>query len=903
MRKVLTRIGPTWRFAIVASLVVVAAGYLLVAVLTNAIVDANLHSAETEARDTVARRVLLALKPEDMNAPLQGERLAEFDRFVRESVVSARTARIKIWAPDGRVIYADDPAIIGRQFPPDDELQQALLGVTSSHLLTSLGAENQSEANRGTLLEVYTPLIFPGTTQPAGAFEIYQIYEPVAQQVAVMRRYVLLTLGGGIGAFYVALLVMAQGVGVIRRQGRRLAVSEREFEDLVHSVEAIVWEANAVTVQFTFVSEQAERLLGYPTEDWVKTPGFWVDHMHPEDRDRTIEDCATATAQMRDHSLEFRMIAADGRTVWFRDLVRVEGNDGIPTRIRGVMFDITERKEAEIAVSRLGAIVESSDDMVVGIDLEGAIVTWNAAAEGFTHQKAADVMGRQLKEILPGHGQAVEEALGRTKRGERVESFETEIALPGGNELALSVSVFAIRAAQGQPVGLASIIRNVTMRKQMERQLVFLAAHDSLTGLYNRRRFEEDLDREVAQAGRYQSRGALLFLDLDGFKGVNDTLGHRAGDQLLIGVAQLLKGRVRETDSVARLGGDEFAVLLHHAGEQEALVVAQAVCEEIRKYRLILDGQAVSVTASIGVALLPDHSSKPAELLAHADFAMYRAKERGGDRVHVYDPEHDVEVEVLSQITWEQRIRNALNNDGFMLYAQPIRALANGVVQYELLVRMCGTDGAVVLPETFIPVAERSGLIRAIDRWVVTNGIRVIAAHNGKCATPRFSVNISGRAFEDDSLVALIKQELEQTGIDPSSLILEITETAAIADMNEARKFIKSLRDLGCRFAIDDFGAGTSSFYYLKSLPVDYIKIDGSFIRNLPTDVVDQHLVKAMVAMARALGNQTIAEFVEDDETLRLLVDYGVDLAQGYHIGEPVPLSELPGNTTVTDAA
>ncbi|MEO6044786.1 MAG: PAS domain S-box protein [Tepidiformaceae bacterium] len=459
MQRILTRIGPTWRFAIVASLVVVAAGYLLVTVLTNAIVDANLHSAEAEARDTVARRVLFVLKPEDMSAPLQGERLAELDRFVRESVVSARTARIKIWAPDGRVIYADDPAIIGRQFPPDDELQQALLGVTSSDRLSALGAENQSEANRGTLLEIYTPLIFPGTTQPAGAFEIYQIYEPVAQQVAIMRRYVLLTLGGGLGAFYLALLVMAQGVGVIRRQGHRLAVSEREFEDLVHSVEAIVWEANPATVQFTFVSEQAERLLGYPTEDWVKTPGFWVDHMHPDDRDGTSEACATATAEMRDHYLEFRMIAVDGRTVWFRDLVRVEGNDGIPTRLRGVMFDITERKEAEIAVSRLGAIVQSSDDMVVGIDLEGAIVTWNTAAEEFTDQKAADVMGRQLKEILPGHGQAVEEALGRTRRGEPVESFETEIPLPGGNELALSVSVFAIRSAQGQTVGLASIIR------------------------------------------------------------------------------------------------------------------------------------------------------------------------------------------------------------------------------------------------------------------------------------------------------------------------------------------------------------------------------------------------------------------------------------------------------------
>ena len=907
MRKLVKKIGPTWRFAIAASLVVTAAGYLLVTVLTHSIVDANLRSAEAEARDTVAKRVLYVLTPEDMSAPLEGDRLATVDRFVRESVISARTARIKIWAPDGRVIYADDHTIIGQQFAIDDELEKALLGMSSSHREASGGEENKSEASLGSLLEVYTPLVFPGTSQPAGAFEIYQIYEPVAHQVAIMRRYVLLTLGAGLGTLYVALLVMARGVGVIRRQGKQLAVSERKFQELVHSVEAIVWEANPVTVQFTFVSEEAERLLGYPADDWVQVPGFWVDHIYPQDRETILHDCATATAEMRDHSLEYRMIAADGRSVWIRDLVRVESEDGVPVRLRGVMFDITARKNAEVAASRLAAIVESSADVVFGIDLEGGIVTWNAAAEKLTQRPAAEVMGLPLATVLPAYSSAIADALANVRRGQRVEPFETELSAADGSDLALSVSSFPIRGENDEIVGLASIIRDITARKQMEQQLVFLACHDSLTGLFNRRRFAEELNHIVSQTTRYDSRGALLFLDLDGFKAVNDTLGHRAGDQLLFSIAQLLRARVRESDTVARLGGDEFALILEHVGKNEALTVADAVCEEIRRHRLIVDGQVVSVTASVGVALLPDHGMRSEDLLVHADFAMYRAKERGRDGVHLYDPERDVEIETLSQITWEQRIRNALHHDGFMFYAQPIRALADGVVQYELLIRMKGPDGEIFLPGAFLPAAERSGLIRSIDRWAVTTGIRLIAEHNGKSALPRFSVNISGLAFKDETLVGIIKAELERTGIDPSCLILEITETAAIADMSEARKFIKALKDLGCLFAIDDFGAGASSFYYLKSLQVDFVKIDGSFIRNLPNDIVDQHLVKAMVAVARGLGNQTIAEFVGDDETIDLLLEYGVDMVQGYHIGMPAPLADLPwenrGEDRTTSAA
>jgi len=433
----------------------------------------------------------------------------------------------------------------------------------------------------------------------------------------------------------------------------------------------------------------------------------------------------------------------------------------------------------------------------------------------------------------------------------------------------------------------------------VEAQLARAASHDSLTGLFNRRRFDEELDRELARTHRTGTKGALLFLDLDQFKDVNDSFGHQAGDELLVSVAVLLGDRVRETDSVARLGGDEFAVLLPNTGMGQASAVAEKILQTLCDHAFAINGHPISMTASIGMALLPKHGNTAADLLSRADMAMYQAKEDGRNRVRAFSPDGNRQGEIEARLNWRNRIHEALEKELFLLHAQPILDLSrNQVSQYELLLRMNAEGGRILLPAEFLTVAEQSGSIQAIERWVVRRAIHLIAEHRQEGWEPCLEVNLSGKAFADPELLPTIRHELSTTGVNPTNLVLEVTETSAISNITQAQEFVRSLRDLGCRFALDDFGIGASSFYLLKHLAVDYLKIDGSFIRDLPRSSVDQHLVRAMVEVARGLGIQTIAEYVGDEETVRLLREYGVDYAQGYHIGRPDPTSEV-----ISDAA
>ncbi len=436
--------------------------------------------------------------------------------------------------------------------------------------------------------------------------------------------------------------------------------------------------------------------------------------------------------------------------------------------------------------------------------------------------------------------------------------------------------------------------RDISERKRIEAQLVHVANHDPLTGLFNRRRFDEELDRHLSEAQRYGLRGALLFLDLDQFKDVNDSRGHRAGDDLLTSLALLLSQRLRDTDVVARLGGDEFAVLLPHADAEQANAVAKDLLEAIRSYTFVVGGAPLGITVSLEIALFPEHGLNAGELLSRADMAMYRAKEEGRNRASVFAPEGDWQAQVESRIGWHQRIREALDNDLFVLHAQPILDLATDrVSQYELLLRMVAPDGELIAPSIFLDIAERSGLIQDIDRWVVRRAIQLLGEHEAAGRELRLEVNLSGKAFADRELLPMIQNELAAHRVNPANLVLEVTETAAIASIAEAQTFVHTLQAIGCGFALDDFGVGFSSFSQLKHLPVDYLKIDGSFVQDLAENAVDQHLVRAIVSIARGLGRKTIAEFVGDSESVRLLKAYGVDYAQGYHIAKPAPLPAI----------
>ena len=433
----------------------------------------------------------------------------------------------------------------------------------------------------------------------------------------------------------------------------------------------------------------------------------------------------------------------------------------------------------------------------------------------------------------------------------------------------------------------------VAERKRLETRLVHLADHDPLTNLFSRRRLLEELRLTLAQARRYGTRGALLFLDLDDFKLVNDALGHRAGDKTLSDIARRLHGRLRHSDTVARLGGDEFAVLLPHTETDQAQALAAQLLESIRSQTVDLGRGPVAMSAAIGVALFPDHGSSSEELLAHADSAMYQAKGMGGNRCQVYAPDARWQRAIEASLRSEQALRAALDEGRFLFHGQPILELRHDrVQQHELLLRMAGERGELLRPAAFLGEAERCGLLPQLERWAVGQAIQLLARH-GSGADHALSVNLSGRAVSDPELPALIERELLRLGVAPARLVLEISESAAVAELDQAREFGLAVRRLGCRLALDDFGVGMSSLHHLAELPVDYLKIDGSFVQNVAQSPVERQLLRALVEMALALGKRTIAQSVTDAPTLEVLRACGVDYAQGYHVGRPRPLDEL----------
>ncbi len=557
----------------------------------------------------------------------------------------------------------------------------------------------------------------------------------------------------------------------------------------------------------------------------------------------------------------------------------------------GIIRDISERKKAE---EKLKAVLETAPDPIVEVGSDGTIQFANARTDKLFGYDREQILGRPVEELFASRT--------RTLVAERFAAVlqstasDPQIALgmglelwgerKDGTEFPVDVTLSVLHTDDG--VIVTSIIRDITERKRFENQLQHLADHDALTELFNRRRFDQELAEYVAYTARYSGKGAIFLLDLDRFKYVNDTRGHKAGDEVIRAVGRALHDSVRKTDVVARLGGDEFAVLLRDADRDTAERIAEGMLETIRERRLPLEGQRISMTTSIGIVCFEDEEPTVEDLMVSADLAMYAAKEAGGNRYHVATADGGEYVSGMQvRLNWADQIRRALDEDRFVLYCQPILELASDrITQYELLLRMIGDDGEVILPAAFIDTAERFGLIQEIDQWVARKAVHLLAEHD-----VRLEVNVSGKSMGDLAIPELVEREIALTGIDPSRLVFEITETAAIANMEQARAFAERLTRLGCRFALDDFGAGFSSFYYLKYLPLDYLKIDGDFIRSLTSSVTDQLVVKSMVDIARGMGMKTIAEFVEAEETVAMLREKGVDYSQGYFHGAPRPVA------------
>jgi diguanylate cyclase (GGDEF)-like protein len=440
-----------------------------------------------------------------------------------------------------------------------------------------------------------------------------------------------------------------------------------------------------------------------------------------------------------------------------------------------------------------------------------------------------------------------------------------------------------------------AVVRGALERaEKTEAELRHLADHDSLTGLLNRRRFRSELDQYVSFTARYGGRGAVMVIDIDGLKEVNDRLGHRAGDTLIRCVSEILGERVRATDLVARLSGDEFAVLMPQTDTAGAMQLGEDLRAQVAE-GLAQGSEGGDATISVGITMFGGSDAVGAEsVLVAADQAMYQAKSEGRNRIALFHPPGGKGDTARRTQTTSARIRDALTQNRFSLATQPIRSLASGGIErYELLLRMTGDDGELLPASSFIEAAERSGMVQELDRWVVARALELIGERERAGRPVSLHMNISGASMTDLSVLEYIERRLDEGEADPSRCTFEITQTARVEDYETAAGFADRLTEFGCEVAIDDYGAGFGPLAYLKKVPFDVIKIDGTFVREMPRNDADQLVVKAIVEIARGLGKRTIAEFVEDEETRTLLQEYGVDMAQGYHLGRPVDAAEL----------
>ena len=660
-----------------------------------------------------------------------------------------------------------------------------------------------------------------------------------------------------------------------------------------------------------YYSPRWRKMLGYDEHDVNVTPD-WRRLVHPDDLARVqamIRDHIAGKTPMFESVHRMRHVKGDWRWVVSRAQARVDAS-GRLRRLVCVEFDITERKLYEDALFKekesAQITLQSIGDGVITTDGHMIVEYLNPTAEELTGWKFEEAQGKGVDEIFRGFHEETCEPLENPlsvaiRRARAIKSVRPTLLIKrDGNEMYIESTASPIRDGSGAVCGGVLVFHDVSESRELNRKLSYHASHDILTGLVNRREFEARLERSLRSAKARETQYALCHLDVDQFKIINDTCGHSAGDALLGQVGALLKTKIRWRDTLARLGGDEFGVLLESCSLDDALVMAEQLRETMRNYKFVWEERTFRLGCSIGVVPITGDSEDVATVLSSADSACQAAKEGGRNRVFSFQ---DNDIDLMRrrrEMQWAARINNALEESRFELFRMTIQPLQKHEpgAHYELLLRMRDETGKIVSPDNFINAAERYGITPQIDRWVVEHALRwLVSEADERERLALCSINLSGQSLGDADFLPFVQKLLKNSGVDGTKICFEITETAAIASFSQANRFIAALKEeQGCKFALDDFGTGLSSFGYLKHFPVDFLKIDGSFVKEILRDPIDREMVRSINEIGHLTGKQTIAEFAENEEIINMLRSLGVDYAQGYGISAPTRILKVAVN-------
>ena len=694
---------------------------------------------------------------------------------------------------------------------------------------------------------------------------------------------------------------------------------QKRLQMALDAAHMAIWDSRLVNGQVidgtVSWSAKGATLLGLEERPLTQPFRVFLDCVHASDRDKVLSVLQDGVRRGGGYALQYRVVWPDGSEHWLAAKAHVFVDaGGQPERTLGIIWDITEHMARELMIAERKELAEvtlsSIGDGVITTDPQGKTRYLNRVAEQLTGWTNDMAQGLDIGQTMPLADERTGEALEHVamhclqQRKAIGISPHSQLITREGRRIAIEESAAPIWSRDGDILGAVVVFRDVSHERKLSQELSWQATHDMLTGLLNRREFEHLVAGALHTAKQDGHVHALLYLDLDQFKVINDTCGHGAGDVLLQLLAKMLQGRMRDSDILARLGGDELGVLLPHCPLEHARLIGEQLRQAIHEFPFAWDERSFELGVSIGIAEINQDSKSMSELLSAADQACYLAKEQGRNRIHVYQESDVMLAQRHGEMLWISRLNEAFTHDYFRLYAMPIVHLRDRPEYHdEVLIRIRNGKGDLILPGTFIPAAERYDMMLSIDRWVIRAVCQHIQsvrdslppleamAESRRRAPALYSVNLSGMSLADTGLHDYITGQFVQYAVAPEQICFEITETAVIANLPQAQVFMHKLKALGCRFSLDDFGSGFSSFGYLRALPVDYLKIDGVFVRDIASNAVNRAMVKAINEVGHVMGLKTVAEYVENDATLAIIRELGIDYAQGYAVGGLRPLT------------